>query len=139
MGKIWDFSELIDTATAVCRKAGYPVKDIEYESAINSAVGEIIVTYGDDRPSTLYCSAALHECLKVKLMFTSWAKQDAAGAGRGACSAPVATPIRLSAFEVLSFFAKHGRTRGARMLRMTVPKVNELLHDVAREIDAARC
>ena len=65
-------------------------------------------------------------------------KRAPAGAGRGRCEQPISTPIRLSAFEVLSFFAAHGRTRGARMLRLTVPKVNELLHDVAREIDAAR-
>lgn len=136
-----EFSKLFAAASQVCRQAHYPVNDSEYQSAINFAIAKAFNTHNTERGRSLSswcCILAIQECRRVSLMFSDWKLQDATGAGRGACSAPVSTPIRLSAFEVLSFVARHGRTRSARMLRLTVPKINELLHDVAREIDDAR-
>ena len=138
MKKSWNFSELLETVTTVCFRAGYPIREIEYESAINSAVGEAITAYGPDQPSTIYCTVALHECLKVKEMFVKWSKQDAAGAGRGLCEQPVPTPIPLLSFEILSFVARHGRTRAARMLGLSRPRINEMIDDISREMDAIR-
>ena len=131
--------DLLGIVTTICQRYGYPVSEIEYESAINSAVADAIHRYGDRQPSTIYCRCALQECAKVKLMFSDWSKQDAAGAGRGRCESPVQTPIKLFSFETLSFVARHGRTRAARMLGLSVPKINELLSDIAREMDAVRC
>ena len=136
-----EFDLLFKLASTFCRQAGYPITQIEYRSAINFAIAKAIDSHNPSLGRTLpsWCRIlALRECRDTADMLSSWKRQDAAGAGRGLCEQPIPTPIRLSAFEVLSFFAAHGRTRGARMLRLTVPKVNELLHDVAREIDAAR-
>ena len=137
-----EYAKLFKTASTVCRKAGYPVTDSEYQSAINFAIGKAISNHSKSSGrdlSSWCCLLAIHECRDTSRTLADWVKQDRVGAGRGRCESPVSTPIKLFSFEILSFCARHGRTRAARMLNMTVPKINELLTDITREMDAVRC
>lgn len=127
-------------ALKVCGSHGYPIHDIEYESAVNLGVATALKIHDPTKGDlcTLCCLLARRECSRTRIAMSKWVKQDAAGAGRGYCEKAIPTPIPLFDFETLSFVARHGRTRAARMLGLHVPKINELLTDIARRMNQSR-
>lgn len=131
---------LTEMATAVCRRK-FQVRDIEYQSAINLGIAKAILNqhrYQQRSLSSLACLFAIRECYRIRKTIEHWQRQDMAAVDRGVHEKPIPTPVPLLDFELLSFVARHGRTRAARMLGINVPKINDLLHDVARRLDAAR-
>lgn len=120
---------LLKTATTACKQAGFPVGEIEYQSAINWAVAQAMLRHGESR--SWACVYAIRQCRKVGSMFRGWRRQDQAGAGRGLLNDPIKTPVPLSDFNVLTFVATHGKFRAARMLRMRYAKLIELLDDIS--------
>lgn len=126
---------LISIALKVCKRRGFPVdSDPEYESAVNMAVWRAAEKYTEggmpiENLATLY---AIRACLEVGRLLKRWARDDAAGAGRGLVGSPTPTPIPINDFEVLSFASAHGKTRAARLLGMRydsfVDRLYEALH-----------
>ena len=131
-----DPTQLFKVAIWVCRQAGYPVDgDPEYESAVNLAVLKAIQTFKPPNPKpTMYAAMlALRECAKAALLISEWHKQDEAGASRERGQAtPI--PLDLTDFELLSFVARHGRSRAAKLLTMPPAALRDRLDEVALRI-----
>lgn len=110
--------KLLIAATVVCRRKGYNVDaDLEYQSAINWGVFKAVQTHSVGRSIESYAILiALHECESVRRRLERDALCDQAGASRGMGAPPVATPIPLTDFEILSFVAARGITQAARLL-----------------------
>ena len=137
-----DAKFLTKMAVAVCRKK-FPLGDIEFESAVNLGIARAILNqhrYPDLLLSSLACLFAVRECHRTTRIIKHWQRQDQAAADRGYFEKPIPTPVDLDSFEILCFVARHGRTKAARMLGhgLTVAKINDILHDIAREMDASR-
>lgn len=130
--------QLLQTATRVCQRAGYPIEDDQYQSEIALGVSIALNTFDHQRArmSTWCCRLALNQCAAYARQLTEQRMGDEAGAKRGICMPPVTTPIRLTDFNILSFVACHGKTRAARLLGMRYRKLIELLDDVGLRLQS---
>lgn len=134
-----DPTQLFKVALWVCRHAGYPVdSDPEYESAVNYAVLKAIKYFrpmpdGSGNPLSYAAMLALQECNAVNEIMADWQRQDEAGAARERGQAtPI--PLPLTDFELLSFVARHGRQRAARLLAIAPAQLRDRLDEVAFRI-----
>src|SRR5271166_1943391 len=90
--------KLFAGARRFCRRAGFPVNDPEYGSAINMGVWDAMKRWKPNKgPNMLSfaCRCASDRCKNVKRIFHFWTRQDAAGAskynsgeGRGSTRSP---------------------------------------------------
>lgn len=130
--------DMIACAFYVCKREGYDIRDIEYESAVYLGISIAYDYYRKSgrakgvSPTAVAAVEALRCCADVTRMLSDWRKQDEAGAERKrGCGEPTSTPISLTDFELLSFVAAHGRMRAAKLLMMTPSKMRDLLDEIA--------
>ena len=123
---------VIEVAIAICKRVGYQVSEIEYESAINLAVLRALRDWQPDSGKSLVSFSVMYAtraCSHVESIFNEWQRQDRAGALRGREQA-TPTPIPLTDFELLSFVAAHGRLKAAKMLAMSAGQLRNRLDEV---------
>lgn len=127
-------------ATAVCGRAGYPVRgDPEYASAVNYGVLRSLYAWnpGDPsnaKPETLAVLCALRECRKARGRLRLLRRGDRAGAGRGLAEQPAPLPLPVADFEFLSFVAAQGRARAARLLAVSQSRLRERLDEAVLRV-----
>lgn len=129
-----DIDDLLQMATTVCQKAGYPTHDDQYQSEIALGVAVALNTADQRRTvklSTWCCRIAVNQCACYAKQASEQRKGDEAGAKRGICMTPVRPPIPLPDFNLLNFVACHGKTRAAKLLGMRYYRLVEMLDDVA--------
>jgi len=131
-----ELRSVFSAAAKTCFQKGYPVDDVEYDSAINLAV---CMALRDWKPkggrslqslATLY---ALRNCRDVEAEHKRWRRQDEAGACRGNEVSYMREdlPVRLEDFDFLSFVAHHGRTQAAKLLGIHYYRLRDMLDEVA--------
>ena len=133
-------------ARKACINAGFRADDPEYGSAINEAVLRAMQKWeareqGGCSPESLAAVYAIRECRDVRRMMDDWRRQDEAGAARrreSVAGLPVETPIPMTDVEVLSFVARHGRKRAARLLCMTNVTLRDRLDEISLRIQMGR-
>lgn len=130
-----DAAALFRFACKVCQRKGFTVNDPEYGSAINLAVWRGMETYKDDGPASLrtYCTViAIRECFRLRRQLDKWKPVRESPL----LSRPTrTTPVSELDFETLSFAARHGRTRAAKLLGMQLPAFTRLLRRIAEKVE----
>ncbi len=144
-----DLYRMLAFSRAVCKQAGYHLRDQEVESAINYACFQAFTDWkeisGGRSPTSLASLYSLRACKHAVIQKKRWRRQDQLLADRqrkvqedlhrtSLNSGQSSTDISEDQFTLLQFVAQHGRARAARLLEIDPAKLRELLDEIVAHI-----